>query len=402
MKTKIQNGMFMGVFVAFMNTALLSACEINFTKAENLKDLELSIEAAKSNGKLIFIDVTADWCGWCTYMKTTTFLDETVSNYFNSFFINLQVEYESELFEYISKQHEISGLPAFLILNGDGELVGKYEGYQNAEELVIKAANTVEFSQKLDKARKNYKSDPKNNQFIRDYLLALASIGRIGEGRALVQEYFNRQYAVDYYADWDLVTTYFNEIADPRVVYIMEHSKLLKEQLGIDKVDDFLIKVFQVNMDSAVQAGNISLMNNCLAITGYLSDSLFTCYTRENFNNNIRLNFYEKTSNWDQYAILANQIVQQMNDYSIKDIFEYVVKFYYNVENSEYLSLAEKWIEPILDEDPEFYTYISYAIILYKNGKRKDGKTFFNKAKKLASGDNELEIVENLVAELGI
>lgn len=49
----------------------------------NWMSFEEAIEANKTNPKKIFIDVYTNWCGWCTKMDQTTFINKDVVKYMN-------------------------------------------------------------------------------------------------------------------------------------------------------------------------------------------------------------------------------------------------------------------------------------------------------------------------------
>lgn len=49
----------------------------------NWMSFEEALKLNETNPKKIFIDVFTDWCGWCTKMDQTTFLDEDVVTYMN-------------------------------------------------------------------------------------------------------------------------------------------------------------------------------------------------------------------------------------------------------------------------------------------------------------------------------
>ena len=86
---------------------------------------------ARAEKKLVFVDVTADWCGWCTRMDEDVFSNPRV---------------QQALLEYVpikmdadrggrktAVRYRVTGLPAFLVVNGDGEVVGRFDGYMSAD-----------------------------------------------------------------------------------------------------------------------------------------------------------------------------------------------------------------------------------------------------------------------------
>ena len=52
----------------------------------NWMSFEEAIKLNETKPKKIFIDVFTDWCGWCTKMDQTTFVDKDVVAYMNENF----------------------------------------------------------------------------------------------------------------------------------------------------------------------------------------------------------------------------------------------------------------------------------------------------------------------------
>ncbi len=55
-----------------------------------------ALSAAKSDGKMIFVDIVADWCLPCREMDRTTYRDKTVSTMLNSRFHPVRLNQESQ------------------------------------------------------------------------------------------------------------------------------------------------------------------------------------------------------------------------------------------------------------------------------------------------------------------
>lgn len=85
------------------------------------------LKMAKKQNKLVFIDVYTSWCGPCKHMANTIFPQAKVGEYYNSHFLNLQLDAEkSEDGKMVAKTFGVSAYPTFLFVNGDGELVYRF------------------------------------------------------------------------------------------------------------------------------------------------------------------------------------------------------------------------------------------------------------------------------------
>ena len=103
-----------------------------------------ALAQAKKEGKLIFIDAYASWCGPCKLMARTTFKDAKVSEYFNKKFINLSVDMEKDPDgAYLTKTFQVMAYPTLLFVDGNGKLVYQTLGFQNADAFMKNVQTNV-------------------------------------------------------------------------------------------------------------------------------------------------------------------------------------------------------------------------------------------------------------------
>lgn len=118
-------------------------------------------EAVKLNEtapKKIFIDVYTDWCGWCTKMDQTTFIDPTIVEYMNDNFYAVKFNAEQkepvEFMEYTfvneapegSKRstHQLAAAllqgkmsyPSYVFMNEKNQILTVVPGYSKAEDFI--------------------------------------------------------------------------------------------------------------------------------------------------------------------------------------------------------------------------------------------------------------------------
>ena len=115
---------------------------VNWVTIEEVQDL------VKQEPKPVFIDFTAEWCGWCKVMDKKTFSDAEVAEYINSNYYAVKVDFESkERFEYLgesytgkelAKKYKITGLPTILFASPDFNKIKPVIGYQNVDQFMSK------------------------------------------------------------------------------------------------------------------------------------------------------------------------------------------------------------------------------------------------------------------------
>lgn len=102
---------------------------------------------AKAEGKKIFVDLTASWCGWCKKMDKETFNQPEVVRMVNENFVPVKVWGDSDK-EMVIEGYKITernlatsafgvtGFPTFFFLCPNGKAYNKLIGYRAKEALV--------------------------------------------------------------------------------------------------------------------------------------------------------------------------------------------------------------------------------------------------------------------------
>lgn len=94
--------------------------------------------AARQSGKPVLVDLYAQWCGWCKTMEREVFTQEKFRVYAERFVL-LRVDVEdggagSDL----QRRFMADSLPTLLLLDPKQSLLGKIEGYMEADRLIAR------------------------------------------------------------------------------------------------------------------------------------------------------------------------------------------------------------------------------------------------------------------------
>lgn len=120
----------------------------HFKQSEaGIKFKSMSFEKAKTtaaeSGKMIFVDAYTTWCGPCKRMAATSFKEAEVGEIFNSKFINLKIDCESDEGKELARIYKVRGYPTLLLIDGTGKVVKQTMGFMTADQLIA-FANSVD------------------------------------------------------------------------------------------------------------------------------------------------------------------------------------------------------------------------------------------------------------------
>jgi thioredoxin-related protein len=95
-----------------------------------------ALQLAKKEGKPIFLDISASWCGPCKMLKARTFPNEEVGEFYNANFINVAVDGEKGEGVELARKYQIQGYPSLIYIDKNGQLIAQTAGYRNPKQLI--------------------------------------------------------------------------------------------------------------------------------------------------------------------------------------------------------------------------------------------------------------------------
>ena len=122
-----------------------------------ITDYKRAQQEAKTNKKLLLIDFTgSDWCGYCIQFDRAILSKPQFKDYATKNLVLLEVDFPrrkqqtAEMKKQnaeLAQQYQIEGFPTVVVLDGDGHMVWRFDGYF--------AGGAEAFIAELEKARKS-------------------------------------------------------------------------------------------------------------------------------------------------------------------------------------------------------------------------------------------------------
>jgi len=90
-------------------------------------DLDAALAEARGSNKRVLVDVSADWCPPCVAMKHDVWPDPQVARAVDAEFVPLLVDADRDTV--LAARYEVSSIPTVLLLDGDGRVVKRHDGF---------------------------------------------------------------------------------------------------------------------------------------------------------------------------------------------------------------------------------------------------------------------------------
>ena len=157
-----------------------------------LKSLAAAQQKAKTSNQLIFVDMFADWCGWCHRMEQEVFPSQAFQNATdNLVLLRLNTEDGADGSK-LAQKFQVTSLPTFLLITPDMTIAGIIRGYAPPNDFVksVKDSETRynDFAQRVKQEPTFAKDYQKRLDLAREFTQRYALLESESRLRALTAE----------------------------------------------------------------------------------------------------------------------------------------------------------------------------------------------------------------------
>lgn len=219
------------VFATLLSFSIFSQEGIQF---ENTS-MEMALEKAKIQNKLIFVDAYTTWCGPCKWMNNKVFSDPQVAAYYNANFINLKIDMEKGEGPKFGQKYQVKAYPTLLFIDSDGIKVHLGLGARGVDEFLVLGQRANDPTTQLLQLEKKYSEGDRSPAFLKSYVTTLDD-GGLDKGQA-VNDYLETQ--DNWKSNENLEFIYKHsgyEVSNYLFKYMMEQRPAFEKALGESKV----------------------------------------------------------------------------------------------------------------------------------------------------------------------
>ena len=366
-----------------ISTALFSQDGIKFGKQSFAKTLE----QAKKENKLIFLDAFASWCGPCKLLDKNVFPKKEVGDYFNANFLNLHIDMEKGEGIEIAKKYSIYSYPTLLFIDGDGKVVYKAAGYMSPQELISIAKEAVNPENTLENKIAKFEAGEKDPEFLMGLIKNTYS-SDFSLAQKVATRYFQMRTDATYSKEEAGMLLFFTKTIDDDLYKIFTAKKAeLSTQIPESYLAEYdkqlkLNTVLQKSFDANTQSINEST---------FLAEGTKIYGEKEakQLLNKINMDLFFTQKKYDDYAKSALNYYQNPKDFATDELNNVAWNFYLYVTDKTLLTqVTQLCLEGIKKEENSQNTD-TLANIYYKLGDNKNAKLWAKKSIEIAKAKGD-------------
>ena len=200
-------------------------------------DMELAMQKANTEGKMIYLYTYTTWCGPCKVMKKEVFPNEEVGAIYNQAFVNLKMDMEKGKGFDIAEQYRVKAYPSHLFLDAAGNVIHRTMGGRGVLDFIELGYAAQDPDKQIATMRSRYEAGERSPAFLKQYAAAISE-SEFDGFEPITKEYLatqedwttadNMQFIFDY-SEATLESELFQ--------YTLEHRAAFTDLLGADKLN---------------------------------------------------------------------------------------------------------------------------------------------------------------------
>ncbi len=363
---------------------------------------EEALALAEKEGKPIFLDGYASWCGPCKKMINEVFPQKAVGDFYNDNYIALKVDMEKGEGPMLKEKFGIRGYPTFVYANSKGEPLHVGMGYMPAEDFIGYGKDALDADKQIYTLQSRYEAGENSTDLISSLTDAAIKANQPGLAKKATDKYLSglkkKQLKSKPVRNLIMKSAIFG---GKGFDLMLGKQKKFGKLFGASKVQDMIVNVFSNRAFKAIMAGDKTKFGNVLAAFDKHVPS-----RAEQSKGGLNMMFHQQNGNWMEYAKTAASYIPKFKNDDWSALNGAAWTFYEQVDDKPMLEQALGWATRSVELDKNFYNTDTQAALLFKLGRHKEAlrsaKTAVGLAKKADMDASETEgLIEKIKAAMG-
>jgi len=365
-------------------------------------------EAAKKENKGIMLYFHYDGCAACVTMERTAFKNKSVIDYYNTNFINFEINtLKGEGIE-INKIYNIELHPTFIYFDNEGNELHRLVGVFSPENFYTQAKDALLFKKNLANYKRQYLAGNREPGFLFDYSYMLRDANELDS--IVVNEYLesieessfpiekNIRYIYEFCIhNFSIFIPYHN----PKFRFLLKNKELFYRQLDSNQVKTRIVWILNTAVFSAIKTKDENTFKEAIEIlkeydTGqeYLfkeTDGRVTgMITSKNLVLSAMIRYYESKGDHPNYLKTLDLYISKIWN-SADDLNNFAWNVYLQAQDDEMekIKTAIKCSIRSIELNNNYSYNDTYAWLLYKSGEKKKALKQADKTIEIAKKNNQ-------------
>jgi len=288
---------------------------INFEHGISWKQV---LDKARTEGKLIFVDCYASWCGPCKEMDKKVYLNEKVGSYMNEKFISIKVrmdtsknDNEMEKSWYsdarsIEYKFKVNAYPTLLFLASDGSLLHRAAGAYDADGFISLASDALNPEKQYSKLLASYVEGKRDSLVMKQLAISTIRFGDTALGRQIAKDFINTLRENNLYTKENIsfIINFTKSSNDKGFAMVYRHTnkvnKTMDKEGYAQGVVNYIITKEEID-PIVVIATNSGLDPNWTKIIINITKKYNSTYAIRAVTS-AKVRWYESKKNWPEYC----------------------------------------------------------------------------------------------------
>jgi len=214
--------------------------------------LESSIEKAKSDNRLIFVDCYTSWCGPCKEMSKHVFTQDSVADFFNAHFVNLKLDMEKGEGPAVKNEFHVEAYPTYLLLNSNRKLIYRFVGGMPADTFLARTKKGMDTLNRVAILNERYNSGERSKDLLQEYIKIKIEGMELTVGEQVAAAYFDMLTPKEKLLpeNWFLFgenrySLYLSNVHSRTFMYLADHWREFARSNGREVVENKMRHMYQ-------------------------------------------------------------------------------------------------------------------------------------------------------------
>ncbi|MEL6863981.1 MAG: thioredoxin family protein [Bacteroidota bacterium] len=340
---------------------------------------EEALEEAQKQEKVIFVDAYTTWCGPCKRMAKTVFTNDKVGEYYNSNFICMKIDMESQAGGRFMAKYPVAAYPTLYYIDGSGKVLMNIKGAQNVDNFLHLGQSVLSQMDNSQQYAEAYEAGDRSPELLLKYVKALNKAGK--PSLKIANEYLKSQ--KDLTTEDNLRFIYeATTQADSRVFDLMiKHREAITKLVGKKEVSEKIQSACLRASQKAIKYQSADLHEEAKEkMRKHLPKAEAAALAME-----ADLDYYKSVADSKNYLKACSAYVKKeaKNNAILLHQLAQDIEAGFS-DDDKAMKQAEKYAKKAAENGGRYDYYFTYAYILYKNGKKSDALNMARKSLKLA------------------